>query len=515
MKRRISLFLGLILCFCAWAEPVSADELYNGNWVSVLDFDSVDDYGGNTLYVPGGGSNFVNFDLPVTMNIALVDLVFSSAYSISQVGFSYGDSNYYSANINYIGGNLYRVSANLPGWGSNKIRVSFSSSNSAYVEILRFDISAYSSTQYLVEAYADIESLNFVDTIHYVPTDDVNHRFFTASTDIANNFFGVYCWVPDWYKYDYLDFEFVISASSINSISCVMGPIIVPIDYSFVNSTNQVYSDFMVTVRVDVSGLDRSASDYPMLIIEADVINGGLTGISVLNVSGGLWFDLVQPELYYLRRIRDSITSGFSNLSSWILNQTSAITSNISSNFSDLKSEFITQFSNLDYWIDTQTSELKSFFTTQFYNLDYWIDTHTSEIKSVINTQFVNLDYWLVTHTESIISAIRGDPADSEELDQESDKIQDDIDGIGQFEQDQQAVLDKNFDTIQDSVSITGFAAALAFVQSYTNLIFVGIDDYIIVFLLPLFLGLFFYICSRVPGATRWRSRPPKDGGGS
>lgn len=95
-----------------------------------------------------------------------------------------------------------------------------------------------------------------------------------------------------------------------------------------------------------------------------------------------------------------------------------------------------------------------------------------------------------------------------------SDSITQDAADIHAFEQSQQAVLDSNFSAIQTAVTFTNFAAALTFVQRYSNMAFAGISDYSIVLTLPLFLGLFFYLCSRIPGVTRWRSRPPKGKGG-
>lgn len=97
-----------------------------------------------------------------------------------------------------------------------------------------------------------------------------------------------------------------------------------------------------------------------------------------------------------------------------------------------------------------------------------------------------------------------------EELKQGADEIQQGVDSIGQFEEQQQAVLDSNFETVTQAVSITGFSSALSFVQAYANLIFSGIGDYVIVFTVPLFLGVWFYVCSRVPGSTRWKINPPK-----
>lgn len=101
-----------------------------------------------------------------------------------------------------------------------------------------------------------------------------------------------------------------------------------------------------------------------------------------------------------------------------------------------------------------------------------------------------------------------------DDLGDSSDSISQGAADIYAFEQSQQAVLDNNFTQIQGAITFTNFAAALVFVQKYTNMTFNGIRPYAIVLTLPLFLGLFFYLCSRIPGITRWKTPPPKSKGG-
>lgn len=101
-----------------------------------------------------------------------------------------------------------------------------------------------------------------------------------------------------------------------------------------------------------------------------------------------------------------------------------------------------------------------------------------------------------------------------DDLQQSSSSISQGASDIQAFEQSQQAVLDTGMTTIQNAVSYTSFMTALVFVQKYANMTFDGISKYAIVFTLPLFLGLFFYLCSRIPGITRWKPRSPKSEGG-
>lgn len=101
-----------------------------------------------------------------------------------------------------------------------------------------------------------------------------------------------------------------------------------------------------------------------------------------------------------------------------------------------------------------------------------------------------------------------------DDLEQGSTSISNGAEDIGSFEQSQQDTLNSGFATISSGISFTSFSAALLFVQKYANMTFSGISRYAIIFTLPLFLGLFFYLCSRIPGITRWKPRPPQSKGG-
>lgn len=101
-----------------------------------------------------------------------------------------------------------------------------------------------------------------------------------------------------------------------------------------------------------------------------------------------------------------------------------------------------------------------------------------------------------------------------DDLEQGSTSISDGAADIGSFEESQQDTLNSGFATITSGISFTSFSAALLFVQKYANMTFNGISRYAIIFTLPLFLGLFFYLCSRIPGITRWKPRPPQSKGG-
>lgn len=106
------------------------------------------------------------------------------------------------------------------------------------------------------------------------------------------------------------------------------------------------------------------------------------------------------------------------------------------------------------------------------------------------------------------------DPEVPEEVQNAQDNADAAIDSASQWEQDQYNQINSGSSSTGQVVSggIASFGNALAFVQTYTTNIANGVDDYLIVFTLPIFVGIFLYVCSRVPGITRaFRDRRPDD----
>ena len=128
----------------------------------------------------------------------------------------------------------------------------------------------------------------------------------------------------------------------------------------------------------------------------------------------------------------------------------------------------------------------------------------------------LGLSAWLSGKLDALFGALGGqvDPTAPPEVQDAQDNAQAAIDQASDWEQSQYDAINSGAaDTGQTvSAGISGFAHALAFVQTYTTNIANGIDDYLIVFTLPIFVGIFLYACSRVPGITRaFRDRRPKD----
>ena len=163
----------------------------------------------------------------------------------------------------------------------------------------------------------------------------------------------------------------------------------------------------------------------------------------------------------------------------------------------------------------TLTHPMNIYLTGVYYGMYGYTFNCQYVSGNIIVPDTSNASWW--NRFTNFMSDLFGSDKGQESLDdlqQSSSSISQGASDIHAFEQSQQAVLDSGMSTIQNAVSYTSFMAALVFVQKYANMTFDGISQYAIVFTLPLFLGLFFFLCSRIPGITRWKPRPPKSEGG-
>lgn len=137
-------------------------------------------------------------------------------------------------------------------------------------------------------------------------------------------------------------------------------------------------------------------------------------------------------------------------------------------------------------WLNTQLTNIKSAITS----LGTTIANQFTSLKSSLSTWFTNL--------QNTIKDALNPPGETVP----SDEFSEAAGGIDNFEQSQMDSIDSNMSEVSSSVSLSGIGSALAFVQRYTNGVFSGLGDAALLFTFPLFLGIFFYLCSRVPNNT-------------
>ena len=118
---------------------------------------------------------------------------------------------------------------------------------------------------------------------------------------------------------------------------------------------------------------------------------------------------------------------------------------------------------------------------------------------------------------DEIVNAING--AD-EPFNEDNQQVQDGVGQLDAFENDVMGSLNAQLPDFNKSVNVSTFLTPMAFVSSYMTSIFNSLGALNIIFVLPIFIGVYFYALNRMPGAINNVKRheqrndmPKKDGG--
>lgn len=188
----------------------------------------------------------------------------------------------------------------------------------------------------------------------------------------------------------------------------------------------------------------------------------------------------------------DSIDQGLSNVEGAIDDGLDDVQQSIDNGLDDLEAGISSDLNDLDMSINSGLSDLDTSINSGLNDLDTSINSGLNDLDTSINQGLDDLE-----------DTISGDGTEGDELEDGSDSLSADTDSVADFEKEQQSVLDENFEAIQDEVDFLRFSKALLFVQECLNMAFLSMGDIRIIYGFPLFLGMFFFLCSRVPGAVR------------
>ena len=489
MKRFLSLLLVCVL-IVAVVIPAKVHAASNESaWTELLEFTSIGTAGNNKWTMPGK-TGTLKIPLPVSMRLRKVDLLIlhisgdrPTAVSVTSEG---STTNLTIMNISSA---ITRIVGYVPAGFYKELDFKFTkaTNTSSMYEVLsckvtelhQQDFSATGSVVYNDNTY------QFNTEIPLASVSDSHSRTFHA-------------WLSDWQKYDYLSVSINAKDLSPLSIGVYLGNQSIPYEISMFSDSASGYTIHSEWVEY---GLADGSNGY------FDTQGEGESwSQNNINTIGTRWITLNIPIDSLDRtstqqmRITASFLQGAGNPA-----QVNFV--NVSGGL------YVADRSNVTWW-----QRFTLYFSGLFDSLHSWITDQTvsignylNSLRNSVNQGFTNVGSWF----EQYFGA--KDPDAVDDLGENSDSISQDASDIHNFEQTQQVVLDTNFSTIQNAVTFTNFAAALVFVQKYTNMTFNGISKYAIIFTLPLFLGLFFYLCSRIPGITRWKTPPPRSkpkGGG-
>ena len=481
MKRLLSLTLAVALIFVL-AVPVSAAN--DSGWIELLEYDTLNSSGTNLFSYTTSGT--FEITLPRRMRLSKIDMLVSYSYGTKPdyVEVAVG-SKWVALEIREIQNGLARIVGRFDYTFYNSVKVRFrkSATASSTVEVFSCKVTPLTVQEFLADAAVVIGSSTYKvgTTINISAADDIT----------ATNTAQIRIDVKDWQKYDELSIwgsSFVMSLDSFRaSISTSGLPITINyiacndagsgFDYYYGSSEGygeltSEYGKYLFCVTIDLTNVDRTLADPLYLYIT------------------GQWNKTYHPSFTCQYVNGHVFTADTSDVTFWV-----RFKEFLNICFSGLTSAINTGFSNVNSWITAQTNTLSA---------------RLNNIWQEIEDGFTNVGSWF----EQYLGVTDQEQETIDELDQSSESISQGASDIQEFEQSQQDSLSSGFSNIQGTVTFTSFSAALVFVQKYANMTFSGISNYTIVYTLPLFLGLFFYLCSRIPGVTRWKSPPPKSKGG-
>lgn len=326
MKRIIPLALICVILAVSLAPAAFASEIdIPDNLFDVLSYSYPNGSTGFTVYAQSENTITADFTLPEYGVVQYVDCIFAiSLPAPSDLAVQFGGgTNWYNLTVVHITSNLYRVFGEV-GHGSRYFTMKFSGTGLRYMTFQTLNV-AYSKLQhYDIEAYCIVSSSDFDDTIHYVPTDEINHRMFLAGSDYLNLGYHLFIYTDDWKKYDFIDYTLSIGAQSILSISCTMGNTVVPCDISYLSNDVTTSDEYVVTIRIDVRELNKAKDDYPQIIITGELTPGAINTVSVLNVSACLASANRNFLVYLFRDLTNNLRTWFNTLNKSLNGDTSS-----------------------------------------------------------------------------------------------------------------------------------------------------------------------------------------------
>lgn len=312
MKRYISLALAAVVLICSLAVPSYASEVESNTYFNVLDYDTANGSGLNSF---GSGSTFVataTYTIPFKPHVRYVDIVFTSADGEPSSVLFRGTE----LTLARITNRVFRAYGTVNVTGSSYDLTFNSDTAGVSYNIISFHVSTYSSFSYDIEGYWDLKLYQHNTTIHYVPTDEINDRYITASGEWSNDYFESTLWSTDWRKFDYIDYYLEFEVSTLLSISAIFDDFSIPLEVSYYYPPGYHPQSIFVNIRIDLTSLDRTKSGNPLIYISGSILSDYPNLFRVLSITGSLRTDNIDPVSFWLFTIYHKFDSFSSSISS-------------------------------------------------------------------------------------------------------------------------------------------------------------------------------------------------------
>lgn len=316
MNRIFSFFLTISLVLGILIVPVSASSTFSDDlpYIDVMQYGSCAESITNSQQMNERGFLTFTYSIPDRTVFTYVDILFNYNANASNFLVYLGNDALTCVNVSK---GLFRAYGKVAANYRSSLAIDISDANAKTtwrVTMESIKIGFDDSYSVDTDAYADINAPSYGDTIHFVPGDTVNHRTWQGVSSLVNAAFGVHVYKSDWRPYDFLDFYMYVDVASITSIDVTMGGKQVPYQVtSFIDQYGDT-NPYVYQVKVDLRGLDRSSSDYPMITISGVESKTSTNMVAVLSCVGSVYFQMTEPDVAWYQKIFNAITSGFDDL---------------------------------------------------------------------------------------------------------------------------------------------------------------------------------------------------------
>lgn len=487
------MFLCVSLCFSvfSFALNVSADS-YDFYSINVLDYSYMDN-GDDHVKTLDSSNNSFFYEFPFVTRCYQSEMLFKISGTqdiVSSVTVVDESNHSFSTDVVYVGMGYYRLLWSCGGYNVENLTftVDFSTSSTTF-QVLSFNISPVNALVFnpVYNAYVAVWEY---DTYIDVRFEDVN-LFSTIGTDVTGGeSFRTDISFSDWKQYDYLDLCFSFDCATISSIMVQLeNDISVPFEVREVysNSSNVKSNVFTFFLHIDLTEVPRDGELSISLRGTCDqrVDYGGSFSVTCNSCCGYIKADSYSNPLYYwLSAIWTKLNIGFSNLGFAIqkLGQTfqtsiSSLGETLVSTLDSFKTLMSEKFSTLFTRIDTFKTAVADNFSTLF--------TRITQFKTSVESKF-----------DELISVINPDRADVDSSISDADQS---ISDIHDMEQEYAADLDSSVITGEVN-KVENYGNALVFCGSVLSRTFTRLQGYQIIYILPICIGLFLFVASRVRG---------------
>lgn len=390
MKRYIRLVALCMALLSLITAPASAAESTNlDGWLNLLDYDTANSSGSNTVSCPSGTTSIL-YMLPAEMWLGFIDAVIFSNHSFTATN---GAGT--ALTVSYIGNNLYRVYGSCPNYTIAGLSLKITVTSATVVEVKSLRVcTVYGSSHFAEKGTLRVTGGGLSST--YSATQSSSTTSLKCSFPVGleeNQYFNANIYLTGWRNYDYLDFYFFVRARSIESIVCKMGDVFIPVDIQFysVGIESGVFSQ--IVARVDLRGLDRSSSSTPVLFVEgvascAQTDSSYGSYIRLDTVSGYVCPEAVDPTVSWIQKLTDKLTGWFSDLQSRVDIIGSQLVVNLNTITNSIKTEVKNITDRLDSLIhpdSTDSDDFSDSMASQATEMDEANDTLDSVTKPPVD----------------------------------------------------------------------------------------------------------------------------------